>query len=158
MEDTKVMEYAYWVDLIAFDVDNKEQSVLKFIENCNRRIDTVYFHIANADFVAAYKGMDTEYPLYPQDCSCFPHSEERSRQEWTNYDLKEFIEILHSNNVEVYLTLTGGPNSGAGYPTDFVKEHPYLKSFSTIDNRYTGSYNFAKRLNDGSFLEDHMAK
>ncbi len=152
------LEYAYWVDLIAFDVDQKEQSVQKFITNCNGRVHSIYVHIANTDFVAAYRGMNTEYALYPRDCSCFAHSEERSRQIWTNYDFKKLIAILHANNVEVYLTLTGNPSSGTECPTDFAKDHPYLKSFSTIDNCYAYGYNFAKRLKDGSFFEDHMAK
>lgn len=151
-------EAVYWVDLIAFDVKEKEQSVLHFIENCNRRIDGIYIHIANTDFVAAYKGMETEYALYPRDCACFPFSEERPRQKWTNYDLRELVEIVQKHGVEVYLTLTGGPHSGDGKITEFAKVHPYLKAFSTAEDRYLGSYHFAKRLKDGTLFEDHMAR
>lgn len=152
------LEYIYWTDIIAFDVDNKAQSVDDYIETCNRRIDCVFIHISNTDFVAAYKGMAEEYALYPQDCSCFPNSEARPRQQWTNYDFRELVSLLQSRGVKVYLTLTGVPCSGDDRVTEFVKEHPYLKAFSTQENKYASTYHFAKRLKDGTFFEDHMAK
>ena len=79
--ENKNYEQNYWIDLIGFDVNNKEQTLIDFIERNRGRVDSLYLHIVGGpDFVAYNKGMDYEYNLSSGIASCFPHSNERGRQ------------------------------------------------------------------------------
>ncbi len=149
------LEQNYWLDLIAFDKDNIKGSVDQFIENVNGKIDSFYLHMVNCDFVAGFPGMDREYILHERDCAGFPKGEERARQQWTNYDLKNLIDYCHEKNIEVYYTIGGGTHPGNAY--DFKKDHPELVAFSTRIAKHWGSYHFAKRLNDGRYFEDVLS-
>lgn len=149
------LEHNYWIDLIAFDKDDIKGSVDSFVENVQGKIDSFYLHITNCDFVAGFLGMDKEYDLHEKDCAGFPIGEERSRQQWTNYDLKNLIDYCHERNIEVYYSIGGGTHPGNVY--DFKKDHPELIAFSTRIAKHWGTYHFAKRLKDGRYFEDVLS-
>lgn len=156
----KQLENNYWIDLIGFDVFDKENTVDNFISVNRGRVDGVYLLIGNPDFALAFKGMENEYDLKPAECSYGAHkySDERERQVWTNYDLKELVEIFHKRNIQVYFTLCGTSREDVGVVGEFMKEHPYLDSISTQTGLPWNNYNFAKRMKDGSYLQDYFAK
>ena len=152
--EIKGYEQNYWIDLIGFDVNNKEQTLIDFIEKNRGRIDSLYLHIVGGpDFVAYNKGMDHEYNLSSGIASCFPHSNERDRQVWTNYDLRDFIAICHKHNVKVYFTFSGVRNSDQNWEC-LATEYPNLLLYSTRIAQNFVTYHFAKRLPDGTYLED----
>ena len=128
----KKLENNYWIDLIGFDVNDKEKTVDHFIAVNRGRVDGIYLLIGNPDFALAFKGMDIEYSLKPAECSYGAHkySDERERQVWSNYDLKELVEIFHKKNIEVYVTLCGTARDDVGVMGEFLKEHPYQQRSS----------------------------
>lgn len=156
----KKLENNYWIDLIGFDVNDKEYTVNRFIEINRGRVDGIYLLIGNPDFALAFKGMDTEYDLKPAECAYGAHkySDERERQVWTNYDLKELVEIFHKKNIEVYITLCGTAREDVGVIGEFLRENAYLDSVSSQTGLAWNNYNFAKRMKDGSYFHDFFAK
>ncbi len=150
----------YWIDLIGFDVNDKEKTVDDFIALNRGRVDGIYLLIGNTDFALAFKGMDTEYNLKPGECSYGAHkySDEREIQVWTNYDLRELVKIFHDRNIVVYFTLMGRPYNDVSEDGNFYANHKYLDSVSTQTGLAWKNYNLAKRFKDGSYFHDFFAK
>lgn len=149
------LEHNYWIDLIGFDKDDISGSVDKFVENVEGKIDSFYLHMVDCDLVAGFPGMDKEFNLATRACSGFPRSEERDRQQWTNYDLKKLIDYCHKKGIEVYYTICGNGFDDA--QTAFGKNHPELIAFSTQIAKHWGSYQFAKRFKDGTYFDDYLS-
>ncbi|MCQ2387112.1 MAG: hypothetical protein MJ066_01525 [Clostridia bacterium] len=153
------MERSYWIDLIGFDVKKKEKSLVDFIKKQEGKVNDIYIHMwGSSDFIVDYMGMDKEYKLRPAFCSSFPHSTERDRQEWTNYDFREFISICHKHNIKVYLTFQGCFDRTDNGENAFKTKHPEVIFNSTVNDEVWSTYHFAKTTNDGTLLEDIFSK
>ena len=106
-EDIVVMaENWCWIELIGFDKDSPDYAVGEFLQRFGRPLEGVVLLFADIGFAVAHRGMECEFTFRPCDCAYGDkdRSEERLRQEWTNYDLRGLIRTLQKKGVKVYFS------------------------------------------------------
>lgn len=106
-EDIVVMaENWCWIELIGFDKDSPDYAVGEFLQRFGRPLEGVVLLFADIGFAFAHRGMKCEFTFRPCDCAYGDkdRSEERLRQEWTNYDLRGLIRTLQKKGVKVYFS------------------------------------------------------
>ncbi len=137
-----------WIELIGFDNTLPDYGVQNYLDRCKFVPDGASLLLTWTEFVLGYKGMDHEYELNPQEQSYggHPYSPERKRQNWTNYQLKGLIEMLHQHHVKVYL-------SYFNFAGPFVSDHKGLLE-TTAYGTTIGTINVLKNLDDGTPFED----
>ena len=96
----------YWIELIGFDRELPDLGVRSFLEKVPQDICGVSLLLYTVDFVCMHTGLTQQRPLPRAACSygAHPYNEERGLQNWTNFELKRLIDILHSHNIKVLLS------------------------------------------------------
>jgi hypothetical protein len=145
-------EIHVWMPMIGFDREEADKGVGNLLERMSFAPDGVAAFLFHPDIVNQHTGMSTERTLPPDNCSYYgsPRNEDRSRQDWTNYDLKVLMEHLNAAGVEPYLGIMG-VELGNRWHDEWLTEHPEVR-FASRDSEW--SYNVLKRLADGSYYED----
>ncbi len=146
-------EIFVWIPLIGFDRDQEDKGVADFLHKTIAPPAAVSLFLFHSDIVNQHQGMDQEYPLPPDNCSYYGsvRNEERYRQEWTNYDLRELCRSLKENGVQPYLGIMGVYlNNRHHY--EWESDHPELMFI--YKNGRTSGLNVLKRFNDGQYYED----
>lgn len=153
----------YWIELIGFDADAQDFNVKSFLEKIEYDIKGINILFSSIDFVNCHKGMQAEYLLTEGDCSYGGHeyNEERRLQLWTNYRLRDLISELHKYGVKVVFSFFNfsfyRKLDGEIYNTGFVKENPNIKE-RVFNGEERDCVLPIKRLDDGSFYDDYIAK
>lgn len=157
-----MMEKRYWIELIGFDNTSPDYGADSFISRVSGDVAGVSLLFSNADFVLGFDASDSS-PLTPCDCSygAHPASEERSRQEWTKEQLKGLVSALHARGAEVVVSFfdmfSYMGDDGSLKLGKFCEAHPEVWC---RDRNGNPCYiiNMLKRLSDGTFLSDTVAK
>ena len=123
--ENKNFHNSIWIELIGFDKNDVKNSVVRYLNNVGFKPDSVSLHLTSVNFVNGYKGMVSEYELPPYACSYAGHAEndERPRQNWTNYDLRNLVTELKNNGVKVFASFF---DLVTDYSEPFYKQNPEI--------------------------------
>ena len=141
-----------WMELIGFDNTASDYGVSDFLQRTGFLPTGVSLLLTWVGFVFAHKGLEKETVLSPYECSYSGHAScpERTRQEWTNYQLRGLIDTLHKHGVKVYLSFFNISGSvSKGIRDSFHERHPEV-----CEKNQKSTVNMLKRLKDGSYYED----
>lgn len=148
-------EYILWTELLAFENNDPDRGAARYLDSIPIRPDGIFLFICAADFPFSHRGMDQEYELSPAVCSrnAHPRNEQRERQRWTNFQLRELIDNLRKAGVPTFLSMfTCTYNDQFG--EEWITKHPEL-----IDGLGSDCLrlNPIASLNDGTPCEDLFA-
>ena len=148
-------EYHLWTELLAFENMDPDRGAARYLDSMPFRPDSIFLFICAADFPFSHKGMDTEYELSPAVCSrnAHPRNEQRERQKWTNWQLRELIANLKKRGVPTYLSMFTCYYRGK-YGPEWLCDHEEL-----IEEIFPCNYrlNPIAALNDGTPCEKIFA-
>ncbi len=144
-------EYHLWTELLAFENTDPDRGAARYLDSMPMKPDSIFLFICSADFPFSHKGMETEYELSPAVCSrnAHPRNEQRERQRWTNWQLRELIANLKSRGVPTYLSMFTGYYKGKFGP-EWLCDHEEL-----TEEIFNCNYrlNPISALNDGTPCE-----
>ena len=91
-----------WIELIGFDNTAVDFGVAELLGRMPIKPEAVSLLLWNTEVIHAHQGLQTDGPLGPQQCSYCGRSfnEERSRQDWTRFQLRDLIAELHRHGCE----------------------------------------------------------
>ena len=142
----KSFEYHLWTELIAFENTDEDRGAARYLASIPQKPDSIFLFICAADFPFSHRGMEEEYELPPTVCSrnAHPRNEQRERQKWTNWQLRELICNLKKHGVPTYLSMFTCYYRNK-YGTEWLSQHEELTECLS-NNVY--------RLNPIAFLND----
>lgn len=96
-----------WTELLAFDNSQVDQGVQAYLDRLGFVPQGISLLVSAADFFVLHEAMDKERRLFPDACSRCGHAgnEERSRQDWTNYQLRLLVQNLQAKKIEVFCSV-----------------------------------------------------
>ena len=154
-----------WTELIAFDNTLPDFGVGEYLSRMEVKPKGVSFLFVEPEIVHGYKNLDSDYPIEDGWCSycARPFNEERRRQRWTAYQLRDLVATLSRRGVESYASffeVTAKPNSG--YFKRFGAKRPETAWFDSHrevgyvlrNGRQTYETCVIKRFSDGTYYED----
>ena len=143
-----------WTELLAFDRNSEDRGTAEYLKKLGFVPDGISLLLSAVDFILLHKGMEQEYTLFPDICSRVAHerNEERHRQEWTNWELRELVSELRKRNIKVFFSIFNYYLENK-FHEEFASLHPEIQLASRF---HTPNYGFSliARMNDGSLLED----
>ncbi len=147
-----------WIELIGFDNELPDFGVAGFLERAGFVPDAICILMYTPDFVHTHEGLDEERVFPPDFCSyrAHPTNRERSRQAWTNHQLRALIGELQTRGVAVYVSffnLFTSVIDGEMYRSPWSEAHPELMEI-TRTGESVGALNPLRRFEDGSLYED----
>ena len=144
-----------WMPLTGFDKDLPDKGVSTLISRAGYAPHGVCLFVFHPDIVHQHDGMASEKILPPDNCSYYanPYNEERRRQEWTNYDLRDLAGKLREENIECFISIMG-TELGNRFHDEWIYSHPEIKTTFA-----GGNYGIhpLKRFSDGTYYEDFFA-
>lgn len=162
MKNKRNFEHWVWTELLAFDRNRPDCGAKEYIDTLGFAPDGVCLLLTTLDFALAHKGMDTEFVLPPDHCSRngHPANEVRTRQEWTNYDLRTLISELKKYGCEVYYS-SFSTTMLDKFHREWVSDHPEVRGvYSWFDGDPEGRGNdvcLIKDLADGTPMAELFA-
>lgn len=149
-------EIHVWMPMIGFDRNEPDRGVGKLLERMSFVPNGVAAFLFHPDIVHQHTGMAAERTLPPDNCSYYgsPRNEDRCRQDWTNYDLRELMARLMAAGVEPYLGIMG-VELGNRWHREWLSDHPEVR-FASRGGEW--SLNVLKRLADGTYYEDFFVE
>lgn len=147
-----------WIELIGFDREKENFLVDEYIENIGFKPQRMSLHLTSVDFVNTHKGMDSEYVLPAYACSYAGHpcNDDRLRQDWTNYEMRELIKKLQSKGIEVYASFFDMEAETGTGEKKFSELHPELLAICTNKAETEKGIMMIKRFADGTYYEDYL--
>lgn len=152
----------HWIELIGFDNTSEDLGVSSFLSRLAEAPEGVSLLFSHIDFINTFEETEEEYALRPCDCSYSGHlySTERTRQVWTNLQLKRLVSELHKKEVKVVFSIFNftaytGDDENRVF-TEFAVEHPELYGLNTDGKQHKSSIHILKKMKDGSFYEDYF--
>ena len=93
-----------WVELIGFDNTSRDYGVDAFLSRLPMKPQAVSLLLVDSRLFEGHRGLTEDYPLPPEACAygARPFNEERSRQAWSAYQLRDLVAELKRNGVRVY--------------------------------------------------------
>lgn len=151
----KNAEIFTWMPLTGFDKDLPDKGVETLISRAGYTPQGVCLFVFHPDIVHQHDGMEHKRILPPDNCSYYanPYNEERRRQEWTNYDLRDLASELKSRDIECFISIMGS-DLGNRFHDEWLYSHPEIKT--TFDGGCFGIHPL-KRFSDGTYYEDFFA-
>lgn len=147
-----------WTELIAFDNEQPDLGVDQYLQLTGFVPDAICLLLGSPDFVLTHPGMEKERDLPTEYCSRDGHefNRERSRQQWTNFQLRSLIANLHKRDVEVHVSMF------AKYYRDKT-HHEWISDHREVlqvwkDHGMIWSLNCLARTKDGSYFEEIFAR
>lgn len=142
-----------WMNLIGFDRDDADRGTERFLEQTGFVPDGVCALLFHPDFIHNHKGMDSEYMLYPDNCSynAVPRNAERERQNWTNYDLRALCKNLGEKGCGLYAGIMGCTTDNM-FHEEWITDHPEI--YSHYRGGVRANHCIFKRFSDGTYYED----
>ena len=117
------------------------------------RPTAISLFLFHPDIVLQHDGLAHERTLPPDNCSYYAseRNDERERQPWTNFELRELVGELHRHGVQSYLAIMGIELNNR-FHKEWISDHPELR-YTHVDNWRYG-YNFVKNFSDGTRFDD----
>lgn len=147
-------EIHVWTALIGFDRDAVDKGVEEFLSRMGKvRPTAISLFLFHPDIVLQHDGLAHERTLPPDNCSYYAseRNDERERQPWTNFELRELVGELHRHGVQSYLAIMGIELNNR-FHKEWISDHPELR-YTHVDNWRYG-YNFVKNFSDGTRFDD----
>ena len=147
-----------WTELIAFDNEQPDLGVGQYLETTGFTPTAICILIGSPDFMLSHTDMETEVNLPAEFCSRDGHefNQERSRQAWTNHQVRALNRELHKRGVESYLSVftkyTRDPTHRE-WITDHLEVLQVHKS-----SGFVWAPNPLARLKDGTYFEEVFAR
>ena len=147
-----------WIELLAFDNVAPDFGVQEYLDNAGFVPEALSFLLYSPDFVHTHEGMAEERVLPPEFCSYTgrPYSKVRSRQAWTNWQLRGLIAELHKHGIAVYCSFFNMFTAfidGAVHQSPWCAAHPELWE-TNREGQAIAAINPLRRFGDGSYYED----
>lgn len=146
-----------WMQMLGFDMNDPDRGVQRYLDNLGFVPESICALLFHCDFFNLYRGMEEEYPLFKDNCAYYgiPRNNERERQDWTNYKLRELIRELKKKGIEFYAGIMGIYLNDA-FHREFLSDHPELR----FTERDGNSYHILclKRFKDGTYYEDFFVE
>ena len=141
------------MNLIGFDKNDEDCGANRFIEQTGYVPHGVCALLFHPDFVHHHKGMGEEYTLHPDCCSyqAVIKNAERTRQAWTNHNLKTLSKNLKKYGCDMYVGLMGCTNKSA-YHREWIEDHPEI--YTHYRGGIKANHCIFKRFSDGTYYED----
>ncbi len=142
-------EYHLWTELLAFEKNDPDRGAARYLDSMPVKPDSIFLFICTADFPLSHRGMETEYELSPAVCSrnAHPRNEQRERQKWTNWQLRELIANLKKRGVATYLSMFTNYYHDQFGP-EWLTSHPEIRIINDIVQLEPIAF-----LNDGTPFE-----
>lgn len=143
-----------WTELIGFDTRQPDLGVREYLDTAGFVPAAVCLLLSHVDFVLQHAGMATEIELPKDICSRegHEHNQTRTRQAWSNWQVRSLIEQLHAHGIEVYLTVFAQCFDNRWHQ-EWAMEHPEVRTLHPrIGHR--GDINPLTHLRDGTWYED----
>jgi len=151
------MDYEAWIwtELLAFDNTQEDLGVGAYLERLGFIPYGVSILISTPDFVILHPAMECETILSPDICSRSGHdgNEERSRQEWTNHQLRSLVLNLQEHKINVFFSLFVNYLHNK-FHEEFAGKHSEILLCVDRCSGVTDHINVLSRLNDGTYYED----
>ena len=143
-----------WTELLAFDNSLSDCGVESYLKRTGFIPDGISLLVSHIDFVMLHRGMKDEYELFPDICSRRGHegNEERKRQKWTNYQLRELVRHLQQHSVKVFFSFFIVLQRNT-FHNEWALEHPEIL-IRSAGHGNCEAVNLLGRLDDGTFFED----
>lgn len=151
---TAPLERWIWVELIGFDHTAPDYGVADCLAAAGFTPNAVCLLVSSPDFVLQHEGLETERALPPAICSRegHTHNRQRSRQVWTNHQVRGLVAALQAAGVSVHLSFFVTYFSDRHH-REWASDHLELLSlYNHADVR--GGLNVLKRFADGAWFED----
>lgn len=150
-----------WIELIGFDNQQPDYAVGAYLENAGFIPESISLLFYTPDFVHGHLGMEAEWELPMEICSygARPYSKDRSRQRWTNYELRNLVREFQKHGIEVYCAFfdifqfDGEDGSEELRKSAWCDAHPELYEMRKTGEPFPG-INPLRRMKDGSLYED----
>ena len=120
-----------WVELIGFDNTSRDYGVEAFLSRMPDKPQAVSLLLVESELFEGYKGLSRDYPLPPKACAygARPFNEERRRQEWSAYQLRDLVAELKRKGIRVYASffewgkrdITAAGADGKPYVDTFIR-------------------------------------
>lgn len=142
-----------WMNLLGFERNDRDRGAKRFLKQTGFVPDGICALLFHSDFVHHHIGMGEEYELHPDNCAynAVARNAERSRQQWTNYDLRALCKNLKKHGCGLYAGLMGCTNESA-FHEEWIAEHPEL--YSHYRGGVRANHCIFKRFKDGTYYED----
>lgn len=143
-----------WLELIGFDNTMKDMGVKNYIDRAGFVPDAVSLLVTGIDFILQYEKTEKIINLPADICSRMGHlrNTERSRQQWTNKQVRTLISNLQKKGVKVYLSVFVYFLNNAHHK-EWVTDHAEVRTaFYTAEK--LGDINPMAKLADGTYFED----
>ena len=143
-----------WTELLAFDNTCGDQGVGAYIERLGFVPKGISLMASASDFIMLHESLDVERPLFPDVCTRFGHAgnEERSRQNWTNWQLRSLVANLRAQGTEVFVSVFAAYHRNK-FHQEWVSAHPEAQI--VVDSMgVTDGLNVIARLENGTYYED----
>jgi hypothetical protein len=147
-----------WIELIGFDNEASDFGVQSLIDTMGFVPDMVSFHLTSISFVNTHPGMREEFvlPIYACAYSGHEYNDDRRRQDWTNWQMRELVKSLHRHGIKAYASFFDmDEDPGRGGMERFTDTHPEL-AVTAADGRFCQWVHMLKRFSDGTFYEDFL--
>lgn len=141
-----------WMPLTGFDRNLPDRGVSMLIERTGFVPNGVCLFLFHSDIVHQHEGLAEEKVLPPDICSYYanPYNEERSRQEWTNLELKDLVNRITEKGSECFLSIMQTSLNNL-FHEEWIYEHQELMSCTPSR---VGPLLVLKRFRDGTYYED----
>lgn len=143
-----------WIELIGFDNTKEDFGVEELLERMGFIPKKFLFLLSSIDFINLHRGCDEEYELDPFYCSYegHPKGDDRPIQCWTNWQLKDLVEVLHQKGIESYPGFFDLPTPSGS----FLEQHSELYTTKWRNEEISSEPRvyMTKRFADGTYYED----
>ena len=156
--DVRPHERWVWTELIGFDNRQPDLGVGQYIEQAGFVPTAICLLLGSPDFVLSHSGIDREQPLPTECCSRDGHelNRERTRQSWTNHQLRQLIRQLQKRGVAVYASMFTRYFRSREHH-EWLADHPEVYQVWRTKG-FAWSLNPLARLADGSYFQDFFAR
>ncbi len=146
-----------WMQMLGFEMNDPDRGAKRYLDNLGFTPESICALLFHPDFINLHRGMEEEYTLFRDNCAYYgiPRNNERERQDWTNFKLRQLIAELKKNGVDFYAGIMGICCDDA-FHKEFLTEHPEIR----FTERDGNSYHILclKRFKDGTYYEDFFVE
>ncbi len=146
-----------WMQMLGFEMNDPDRGVARYLDRIGYTPESICALLFHCDFVNLHRGMEEEYVLFRDNCAYhgIPRNVERSRQDWTNYKMRELIAELKKTGIKFYAGIMGS-YLGDMFHHEFLTDHPELRYMKRDGS--VRSLHCLKRFKDGTYYEDYFAE
>ncbi len=146
-----------WTELLAFDNAQADLGVGEYLDRLGFRPTGLSLLASASDFVVLHEGLAAERPLFADVCARFGQAgnEERQRQEWTNWQLRDLVARLRAAGVQVFVSVFAAYHHDR-FHREWLSDHPEARIvYSHLG--VTDGVQMLARLADGTYYQDLFA-